>query len=372
MTDAQDRHRRVRGEGGLSQRADGLWVGRVDLGWHNGKRITKSVSSKTLKGAQVKLQKLKNEVQKGYSTGKDITVEEWLTYWLENIVSIRNKESTKDVYESALKVWLIPQLGRYRLSKLNEDHLRAMQKTMKDKGLSHASRRKFHMILRRALVVAEREGRIIRNPCANIDPPPTDVTHRTPLSIDDARKILSQLEDDPLAARWIASLLQGLRQGECLGLRWSDIDFENETISISRQSYKSKNKGFILTSPKSSSSVRVIPMLGPMKYALENTENKGEFVFYGEQIDRKLDWRNWKRLLIRTGVCDSSMPLGEMPELAAGRTTTATLLRDAGVDVTIIRDILGHSQVMITQESYQRTDAKTMRNAMKALETSME
>lgn len=372
MADDKERHRRLRGEGGLSQRADGLWVGRIDLGWHNGKRVTKSVSSKTLKGAQLKLNKLKSEVQKGFSAGADISVEEWLTYWLENIVSIRNKESTQEAYASAVKVWLIPYLGRYRLSKLNEDHLRAMYQTMKEKGVSDGSRRKFHMILRRALVVAEREHRITRNPAANIDPPSTKVKHRTPLSIEQSRQILSQLEDDPLAARWIACLLQGMRQGECLGLRWSDIDFENETISISQQSFRSKDKGFILTTPKSESSVRVIPMLGPMKYALQNTENRGKFVFYGEQLDRRVDWKNWKRLLVKTGVCDRDMPLGEMPELAAGRTTTATLLRDAGVDVTIIRDILGHSQVQITQESYQRTDAKAMKTAMQALETSME
>ena len=62
------------------------------------------------------------------------------------------------------------------------------------------------------------------------------------------------------------------------------------------------------------------------------------------------------------------MAPGDMPELAAGRTTTATLLRDAGVDVTVVRDILGHSQVQITQEFYQRTDAATMAKAMLALE----
>jgi integrase len=219
--------------------------------------------------------------------------------------------------------------------------------------------------------VAEREGRIGRNPAAMIDPPSTKVIHRKPLTIEQAKQILSQLEGTELSARWIACLLQGMRQGECLGLRWKDLDFENETISIRNALFRSKADGFTLITPKSTSSVRVIPMLAPMKYALENTENRGEYVFYGEAVDRRIDWKNWKQLLVETGVCDARMGKGEMPELAAGRTTTGTLLRDAGVDVTIIRDILGHSQVQVTQESYQRTDAKAMRNAMKALENSI-
>ena len=65
------------------------------------------------------------------------------------------------------------------------------------------------------------------------------------------------------------------------------------------------------------------------------------------------------------------MAFGEMPELASARTTTGTLLRNAGVPDTVSRDIMGHSQVQVTQESYMRTDALTMKAAMKALENSI-
>ena len=59
-----DRQRRAKGEGSLSQRSDGLWVGTIEMGWKNGKRIRKSVSSKTHKGAQLKLLKLKEDAEK--------------------------------------------------------------------------------------------------------------------------------------------------------------------------------------------------------------------------------------------------------------------------------------------------------------------
>lgn len=92
-----------------------------------------------------------------------------------------------------------------------------------------------------------------------------------------------------------------------------------------------------------------------MAFALEHTERRGEYVFYGRAKDPRDDSTEWKRLLVKPGICDATMKDGDMPELAAARTTTGTLLRDAGVDATIVRDMLGQSHVSVTQESYMRT-----------------
>ncbi len=361
--------RRIRGEGGFFQRAsDGLWIGTVDLGWQGGKRVRKSVSAKTKKAAQAKFLVLKRNLEKSGGVTSSSTVEAWLNHWLEHIASERVRARTLQGYRGYLNTWLIPHLGHLRLDRLKEDHIRSMYRAMKDQGKSDATRRQAHAILRRALVVAEREGRIARNPAAMIDPPPVGTNHRTPLTIDQARRVLANLDDDPLAARWIAALLLGMRQGECLGLQWRDVDIETRTIHVRRELIRITGQGLVLTAPKSSTSIRVIPMLGPMAYALERTDRRGDFVFYGVAMDPKKDWTAWKALLVRAGVCDSLMKPGDMPELAAGRTTTATLLRDAGVDATVVRDILGHSQVQVTQENYMRTSEIQSRAAMAALE----
>jgi integrase len=191
------------------------------------------------------------------------------------------------------------------------------------------------------------------------------------LTLDQARKVLNSLDGNPLAARWIAALLLGMRQGECLGLRWEDVDFEAGTILVQHELLRITGQGLVLGLPKSKTSLRTLPMLAPMAYAMAHTEHRGPFVFYGIAKEPRLDYKAWKELLVRAGVCDPGMKLGDMPELAAARTTTATLLRDAGVDATVVRDILGHSQVQVTQESYQRTDAATMRAAIVALEKSV-
>ena len=367
----ETKSRRGRGEGSMYQRADGYYVGVVDLGWHNGKHIRKTVSGKTKAIAVAKFKKLQEEISKGGGLSTDVNVEKWLTHWFETIASERVRERTLQGYKSYLDTWLIPYLGNYRLSKLNEDHVRSLYRVMKEEGKSDATRRQAHAILRRSLVVAMREGRIQRNPAANIDAPKVPVNHRLPLTLVQAKQVLANLDGDPLAARWVAALLLGLRQGEALGLKWSDVDMTAGTIKIKRELLRITGKGLVETPPKSATSLRTIPMLGPMAYALENTERRGDYVFYGIAKDPKQDWLAWKHLLVRSGVCSADAPFGEMPELASARTTMATLLRDAGVDATVIRDIMGHSQVQVTQESYQRTDKLTMAKAMKALEDSV-
>ena len=363
-----ERVRRIRGEGSFAQRANGLWVGTVDLGWRGGRRVRKSVSAKTKKEAQRKFVDLKRDAAKGViKAGSAMTVEAWLNHWLDTIASERIRARTLQGYRSYANVWLIPYLGAHPLSKLTEDHVRSLYRAMKDNGKSDATRRQAHAILRRALVVAQREGRVNRNVAANVDSPPVGVNHRKPLTLEQARKVLNSLDGDPLAARWIAALLLGMRQGECLGLRWQDVDLEAVVIHVRHEILRITGLGLVLCPPKSKTSVRELPILGPMAYALKHTEHRGDYVFYGHAKEPRLDYQAWKHLLVRAGVCEPGTKLGDMPELASARTTTSTLLRDVGVADTVNRDVLGHSTVTVNQNSYQRTDAVTIRAALVAL-----
>jgi integrase len=225
---------------------------------------------------------------------------------------------------------------------------------MNERGLSKTTQRQAHAILRRALVVAEREGKVARNAAALVDPPEIVENHHKPLTVAEARKVLRALDGDPLAARWICALLLGMRQGECLGLRWEDVDFDGGRLYVRNELVRIRSGGLVMTDPKSRSSKRPIPFgaVAPAAIALERTERRGEFVFYGKAQDPRADWGAWKALLVRAGVCDANVPLGEMPALHAARTTTGSLLDEAGVSDKIIAEILGHSQVQITRRAY--------------------
>jgi integrase len=299
----------------------------------------------------------------------DGTVEDWLTHWLDNIASRRVRERTLVGYRGYVRTWLVPHLGRHRLDKLKPDHIRAMYAAMDAEGKSDATRRQAHAILRRSLVVAEREGRILRNPAALVDPPPVGKNHHVPLTLAEARRVLSALDGDPLAARWACALLEGMRQGECLGLKWDMVDLENRRIRIERELVRITGKGMVLTPPKSDTSKRSIPMLEPVALLLEAMPRTGEFVFYGTAMDSRKDWGNWKALLVRAGVCDADAAYGDMPALHAARGTTASLLHEAGVPDKTIAEILGHSSVQITRQAYIHGNEESHRKAMRALET---
>lgn len=381
------RPRRFRGEGSFYQchtsqcppvdkktslrpehKCKGIYRGVVDLGIRNGERDRKTVSDKNEKIARAKFVKLKEEIAKGGGLTANISVEEWLNHWLETIATERVRDRTLQGYRSYVNIWLVPYLGKYRLDKLKEDHVRALYRVMKEQGKSEATRRQAHAILRRSLVVAMREARIQRNPAANIDAPKVPKNNRLPLDLEQVKQIMAALDGDPLAARWVAALLLGLRQGEALGLKWEDVNMESKEIRIRRELLRITGKGLIETPPKSANSIRTIPIGGLMEYALTKTDHRGDYVFYGSAMNPRKDWQNWKELLVRSGVCPVGMAFGDMPDLASARTTTATLLRDAGEDGTVVRDMLGHSQVQVTQESYQRSNKITLKNAAKALE----
>lgn len=359
--------RRVKGEGSIYQReGDGRWVGVLDLGWVGGKRVRKTVTAATLRELRPKFRALKDKVEKGV-IGDDATVADWLDYWMDNVAAKTVRPRTLQGYRGYVETWLKPQLGRRKLSALRPDHIRAMHRAMEEAGKADATRRQAHMILQRALKVAAMDGRIASNPAASdrMERPPVGKAHHGYHSPADARTVLRYAVasgDVALSVRVMLAYLAALRQGEALGLAWSDVDLDAGLIHVHQAVQRIRGAGLVIGPVKSASSDRFVPIVEPLAVALAElrkaTGAQG-LVFGGDSpVDSRRDWQIWKDTLAAAGVPD--IPLH------GARASCASLLRELGASDRLIADVLGHAQVSTTQAHYIRTDDRLRREALES------
>jgi len=379
--------RRTRGEGGLYQRHDhmtcppldadgnrpahkcrGRWVANVEV-IVDGKRRRKSIYARTSREARMKLAKALREKEDGTLVVASMTVEKWLNYWLDNIAARSIRPQTMRGYRSKIDQYLIPQLGRRRLTDLQPEHIRAMHDWMRRQGLAEASVRQAHVILKRALRVAVDEGKLGANPADRMESPGTETAKRRALTLDQAQAVLRHAGDD---ARWWLALFYGMRQGEVLGLRWCDIDFDRATIRVEQSLQTSEDGALIFGPPKSKASRRTIPILPQVDVRLRllhecagsPTDDRLVFHHEGRPIQPKADWKAWSALLVAATV----PPWAPIPHVAlhAARNTAASLMEAAGIPDRLVAQILGQSQVRVTH-GYQHAEIARERAALDQL-----
>lgn len=346
-------------------RCQGRWVAMVDLGFVDGKRRRKALFADTRKGAAIKLQETLAAKKSSSLAVGQVNVERWVNYWLDVVcVEEALKVNTMKSHRSKVKSWIIPHLGHHRLDRLQPEHVRAMYAAMRREEKAEATVRQVHAILRRALAVAVRERKVPYNVAELVQPPKTTRNKRTGLSVAQARKVL---KGAPL--RWYVALYLGLRQGEALGLRWSDVDLESGALYVDRGLVRIPGEGLAYDTPKSAASRRVVPLptvvLSRFKVAwAEHLAAGGDptgLVFHrnGRPLDPRADWQAWSDRLAEVGV----------PHIAlhAARNTAASLLEEAGVPARMVAEILGQATVEVTY-GYQSADLERRREAMLALE----
>lgn len=352
--------RRGHGEGSVYQFKPGLWAASVDLGWIDGKRRRKVVYGKTEAEAIAKRDELRRSLKLGVNlAAPPQTMREWLTEWLANKTADGTKPSTVERYRQVVHGHLIPALGKTKLDKLTPRDVQRMVAALSDK-LSPASVVKVHGVLRSSLSDALRLDLVARNVAKSVRLPSMGRDERRALTPTEARKLLTELNGDRLEALFVLALTTGLRRGELLGLRWSDVDAAGKVLFV-RQTVQRVGGQLRVITPKTARSTRSVP-LG--KLALDAL-TRHRAVQEAECAHAAELWRD-EGFVFANGLGGAMEPRNvnrrfEQARKAVGldwlhlhdlRHAYATFLIDGGAELRTVMDLLGHSTIRLTADTY--------------------
>ena len=371
--------RRSSGEGTIYRRADGMWLGAVDLGWQGGRRRRKYVSAKTRREVVAKMRPLIRATESGrLSPTRMPKVEEWMqTFMKEAGTTVR--PTTLSRYEQELRLHVLPDIGHLRLDKVQPQHLSALYRRLLER-LSPSSVRRVHAMLRRSFNVAVRWGYLASNPAQLVDPPPLPHHEIQPLSVEEARRFLKAAERTPMLARWALAVTLGLRQGEVLGLSWDDIDLDQGVLRVRRALQRQSGGKLVLVQPKTPRSRRTVRMPASLVALLRDHHVRQQqlraragdewketgLVFTtrkGGAIQPRNDYRAFRALLDQAEL--RRIRLHDL------RHTAASLMLAKEVPARVVMEVLGHSQISLTMNTYSHVADKSMQTAAERMEDTL-
>ncbi len=370
-----------------------------------------------------KVRELEDQVTAGAAgtAGRKPTVEAWFTTWLTDIAphqpggGSRRKPlavRTLDDYWSRCNNWIFPKVGPKLVDQLSADDLDTLYGAMYADGRASAHVLKTHAVIRRGLSVAMQRGKVTRNVAAMMDNPGSPSAHRkAAMSLEQAEAFVAMLDGLPDGLRWKVHLAIGPRQGEVLAIRWAYVDLVAGTVDtawqIQRRTWRhgcggSCGRKRAAECPSGSLDVRageelvrasaalvfcrpktwnegdaghVVKLPEPLvkelrehrkrqleaRLAAGNRWEEHDLVFCqpnGRPIDPRRDYGRCVELLGKAGLADAGTHVL--------RHSAATLMLELGVDIAVVQEVLGHTDIRITR-GYQRVSVGLTARAATAM-----
>jgi len=350
--------RRGNGEGSVYLRHDGRWA--VDITLEDQKR--KRYYFKTQKEAiQARRELLNQQAQGTLATGPQRTVKDYLEDWLENVQKVRLRVSTYVKYKKLINSYILPVIGHVRLQKLTPQQVQSLYTKKLRDGLSAKTVYNVHGLLHNALDNAVRWGLVSRNVTDLVTPPRLVKKERQPLTLEQAKKLLEVAHRQRLEMLIILALTTGMRRGEMLALRWSDIDVDGHSLQVRHTVDFIARYGYVENEPKTARGKRkimlpafVIEMLKQHRVSqLEQRFKVGgswhdlDLVICGLEgnyLNPRYLLKLFDKLLNEAG-----LPHMHFHDL---RHSVVTLLLSMGVDPRSIQEFVGHEDITTTLGIY--------------------
>lgn len=237
MEENKKRTRQPNGRSSIYLGKDGKWHGRVTVGVRDdGKPDRRHVERKT----RAEVTNAVKDLERGRDAktlrkpGRAWTVATWLTHWVEDIAPLGVNENTMVGYGVAVRKHLIPGLGAHKLDKLRPEHIEHLYGRMMAAGSKPGTAHQVHRTFRTALNEAVRRGHLGQNPVRLAKAPRVREEEVEPFTVEEVQRLLRAANNRRNSARWAVALALGLRQGEALGLKWTDVDLERGVLMVRR------------------------------------------------------------------------------------------------------------------------------------------
>ena len=294
------------------------------------------------------------------------TVTEYLREWLPTIEATV-KATTWHSDAATIEDHVVPTIGSILLRNLAAPQLNALYAELLKQGrkdgkggLSPRTVRYVHTILHRALEDAVRWGRLFRNPVSLADPPRQEKTDMKTWTAEQTRHFLRSVKGDRLYAAYLLAFTTGMRRGELLGLRWSDIDFEASRLSI-QQTLVAVGYRLHFSDPKTKKSRRSLALDGATLTVLRihRAQQAQEKLLLGSEYEATnlvFSSDHGKPAhpmslsdMFRRRATKADLPVIRFHDI---RHTYASLALAAGVHPKVVSERLGHSSITITLDTY--------------------
>jgi integrase len=380
------RRKRGNSEGSIYHMKDGRWRAAVSIGnGKNGKPKRKTFTAATRHEVAGQMTAALRDRQRGFNInpGKQ-SVGEFLRAWLKDVVKPSVRPKTYRTYSDFVKNHLAPVagppgLGSLQLAKLSPQNVRAFLNAKltepqasrrkatpgdsPDPGAPLSARTVKHLLvtLRGALESAVKDRLVPENVAALVDPPSVAKRQMRTFSAEQSRTFLEAINGDRLEALFSTAIALAYRQGEALGLQWPDVDLEGENSTLTVRQSIQRIDGKLTITPTKKDKVHTVNLPAVTRSVLVAHRAKQDeerrlagsrwretgFVFtttIGTPIDARSVIRRFHSILKTTG-----LPRLRFHDL---RHSAATLLLAQGVSPRYISDLLGHSQVSFTMQTY--------------------
>lgn len=362
---------------GISQRKNGRYCARFDNRF--GKR--ESIYGATLKEVKNKLaQAIADDLRRTNIVEPSTKLDDWYEMWMNTYKIPVIRQSTKLYYEHIYKSKISDTLGQRKLSEITQIQITALLNKIADNGYGWETLNKVRLLLIDMFNRALQDEFLVRNPAKGVRlPKRKPQRYVKALSVDDQEEFLICSSGTFYHNLFVVALNTGLRPGELFALTESDLDFTNNSISVTKTLLYQKfdgdeKKTFHMSDPKTYCSNRTVPMNSIARNALikqimihkiirnktvsECSSKHTEFpdlIFttrFGTPLNSELYCEAIERIVDEVNLTRDSLDKMEKFSGHAFRHTFATRCFEAGIPAKTVQSYLGHATLQMTMDLY--------------------